>query len=91
MFFKSYLWPFLFKSVLQKYQVERIYDLFGIENPYRVAGEAAELNSQKKKEIRGITNYYWLRMHRVIKTWLSYVLWDIWKAYTVNGLVLIRN
>lgn len=42
--------PFLFKSVLQKYQVERIYDLFGIENPYRVAGEAAELNAQKKKE-----------------------------------------
>ena len=42
--------PFLFKSVLQKYQVERIYDLFGIENPYRAAGEVAELNAQKKKE-----------------------------------------
>ena len=42
--------PFAFKNILQKYQVERIYDLFGIENPYRAAGEAAELNAQKKKE-----------------------------------------
>lgn len=42
--------PFLFKNILQKYQVERIYDLFGIENPYRAAGEVAGLNVQKKKE-----------------------------------------
>ncbi len=42
--------PFMFKNVLQKYQVERIYDLFGIENPYRTAGDAAALNAEKKKE-----------------------------------------
>lgn len=42
--------PFMFQNVLQKYQVERIYDLFGSENPYRKAGEVAELNAQKKKE-----------------------------------------
>ena len=42
--------PFLFKNVLQKYQVERIYDLFGIDNPYRAAGEAAELNAEKRKD-----------------------------------------
>ena len=42
--------PFMFKNVFQKYQVERIYDLFGIDNPYRAPGEAVELNTQKKKE-----------------------------------------
>ncbi len=42
--------PFLFQHVLQKHQVERIFALFGKENPYRKEGEAAELNAQKKKE-----------------------------------------
>ena len=41
--------PFVFQNVLQKYQVERIYDLFGIENPYRAEGEVAELNARKKE------------------------------------------
>ena len=42
--------PFLFTNVMQHYQVERIYDLFGIDNPYRQASKAAEMNVQKKKE-----------------------------------------
>lgn len=45
--------PFIFKNVLQRHQVERIYDLFGKDNPYVEQGQgetmtAAEL--KKKKE-----------------------------------------
>ena len=42
--------PFIFKHVLQKHQVERIYDLFGKDNPYRKAGEVTEVITAKKKE-----------------------------------------
>lgn len=42
--------PFIFKHVLQKHQVERIYDLFGKDNPYQKTGEATETISAKKKE-----------------------------------------
>lgn len=42
--------PFLFTSVMQHYQVERIYDLFGIENPYRQTSNATVVITQKKKE-----------------------------------------
>jgi rod shape determining protein RodA len=48
--------PFAFEKVLQKYQVERIYDLFGIENPYRTVGDLAEPDVQKKKESASIYN-----------------------------------
>jgi rod shape determining protein RodA len=41
--------PFIFKSVLQKHQVERIFDLFGKDNPYRNDGDAAEFNAKKKE------------------------------------------
>lgn len=43
--------PYIFKNVLQKHQVERIYDLFGKDNPYaeKKDGESAE-ESRKKKE-----------------------------------------
>jgi rod shape determining protein RodA len=41
--------PFAFKNILQKHQVERIYDLFGKDNPYREAGEIAEDNPAKKE------------------------------------------
>jgi rod shape determining protein RodA len=43
--------PYIFKNVLQKHQVERIYDLFGKDNPYtevKETGTAAE--AKKKKE-----------------------------------------
>ncbi|MBS1920081.1 MAG: rod shape-determining protein RodA [Bacteroidetes bacterium] len=40
--------PFIFKHVLQKYQVERIYDLFGKDNPYHKAGETVDLETKKK-------------------------------------------
>lgn len=40
--------PFIFKHVLQKYQVERIYDLFGKDNPYRKAGEAIDPETKAK-------------------------------------------
>lgn len=40
--------PFLFSNVLQKHQVERIYDLFGKDNPYRKTSDQAV--DQKKKE-----------------------------------------
>lgn len=41
--------PFIFQHVLQKHQVERIYDLFGKDNPYRKTGEIAELTTKKKE------------------------------------------
>lgn len=40
--------PFAFKHVLQKYQVERIYNLFGKDNPYRKAGEVMDLETKQK-------------------------------------------
>ncbi len=48
--------PFLFQHIMQKHQVERIFTLFGKENPYRKEGEAAELNAQKKKESQSSYN-----------------------------------
>lgn len=42
--------PFAFKHVLQKYQVERIYSLFGKDNPYRGEGEISDASSRKKSE-----------------------------------------
>lgn len=40
--------PFLFQHVLKKYQVERIYSLFGKDNPYRKAGEVIDAEAKKK-------------------------------------------
>lgn len=43
--------PFLFKSVLQPHQVERIFSLFGKDNPYTDAPpEIANANARAKKE-----------------------------------------
>ncbi|MFM2338470.1 MAG: hypothetical protein RL115_1663 [Bacteroidota bacterium] len=43
--------PYLFKNVLQKHQVERIYDLFGKDNPYtEVKEEGTKEEIKKKKE-----------------------------------------
>jgi rod shape determining protein RodA len=43
--------PYIFKNILQKHQVERIYDLFGKDNPYLKKGEAetAEVTARKKE------------------------------------------
>jgi rod shape determining protein RodA len=43
--------PYIFKNILQKHQVERIYDLFGKDNPYLKKGEAetAEVTEKKKE------------------------------------------
>jgi len=41
--------PFAFQHILQKHQVERIYDLFGKDNPYKKAGEVAEVSTKKKE------------------------------------------
>lgn len=44
--------PFAFKSVLQKHQVERIYSLFGKDNPYRKnGGEITETTTKKKDDV----------------------------------------
>lgn len=42
--------PYLFKNVLQRHQVERIYDLFGIDNPYEVRNEELTKEELKKKK-----------------------------------------
>ncbi|MFM2139120.1 MAG: hypothetical protein RJA57_1427 [Bacteroidota bacterium] len=43
--------PYLFQKVLQKHQVERIFDLFGKDNPYvSVQAGLSETEQKKKKE-----------------------------------------
>lgn len=43
--------PYIFKNILQKHQVERIYDLFGKDNPYleKRESETAEVTAKKKE------------------------------------------
>ncbi|MGB3008212.1 MAG: rod shape-determining protein RodA [Chitinophagaceae bacterium] len=45
--------PYIFKSVLQRHQVERIYDLFGKDNPYLEKDEAITAAEAKKKKESG--------------------------------------
>ncbi|MFZ1534632.1 MAG: rod shape-determining protein RodA [Chitinophagaceae bacterium] len=45
--------PYIFKNVLQKHQVERIYDLFGKDNPYLEKGESETAEEAKKKKESG--------------------------------------
>lgn len=45
--------PMIFKNVLQKHQVERIYDLFGKDNPYLEKGEEISAEDAKKKKESG--------------------------------------
>lgn len=45
--------PFIFKNVLQRHQVERIYDLFGKDNPYLEKGESLSAEESKKKKESG--------------------------------------
>ncbi len=43
--------PYIFKNILQKHQVERIYDLFGKDNPYaETKDEGTKEEIKKKKE-----------------------------------------
>jgi rod shape determining protein RodA len=42
--------PFIFKNILQKHQVERIFDLFGKDNPYKKDGEIVAVKTKKDKE-----------------------------------------
>ena len=48
--------PFAFQHVLQKHQVERIFDLFGKDNPYRTAEEIADVQTTKKNESQSSYN-----------------------------------
>lgn len=48
--------PYIFKNVLQKHQVERIYDLFGKDNPYEPVKEGVKAEDLKKKKESG-TSY----------------------------------
>ncbi len=41
--------PFVFSNVLQKHQVERIFDLFGIDNPYQ-KNDGTVVKTKKQKE-----------------------------------------
>ena len=43
--------PFAFKNILQKHQVERIYSLFGKDNPYKIGGEVTETATKKKDDV----------------------------------------
>jgi rod shape determining protein RodA len=45
--------PYLFKNVLQKHQVERIYDLFGKDNPYLDKNTGLTAAEAKKKKESG--------------------------------------
>lgn len=49
--------PFAFKHVLQNHQVERIFSLFGKDNPYRkTSNEFVEINNTKKENERNSYN-----------------------------------
>lgn len=48
--------PYVFKNVLQKHQVERIFDLFGKDNPYVEKKEGLSSEEAKKKKESG-TSY----------------------------------
>lgn len=48
--------PFIFKNILQRHQVERIYDLFGKDNPYLEKGETITAAEAKKIKESG-TSY----------------------------------
>jgi len=48
--------PYFFKNVLQRHQVERIYDLFGKDNPYEVNKKTLTESEAKKKKESG-TSY----------------------------------
>ena len=48
--------PYAFKNILQKHQVERIYDLFGKDNPYLQTNSALSAEELKKKKESG-TSY----------------------------------
>lgn len=45
--------PYIFKNVLQKHQVERIYDLFGKDNPYANKNDTLTAEDKKKKKESG--------------------------------------
>ena len=45
--------PVIFKNVLQKHQVERIYEVFGKDNPYLEKGEDITAEEAKKKKESG--------------------------------------
>jgi rod shape determining protein RodA len=45
--------PYIFQNVLRKHQVERIYDLFGKDNPYLKKGEKETSEETKKKNESG--------------------------------------
>lgn len=45
--------PYVFKNVLQKHQVERIFDLFGKDNPYEEKKEGETTEETKKKKESG--------------------------------------
>jgi len=48
--------PFVFKHVLQNHQVERIFSLFGKDNPYRKEGEVVEMSIKKKEDEKNSYN-----------------------------------
>jgi rod shape determining protein RodA len=45
--------PYIFKNILAKHQVERIYDLFGKDNPYDTKEEGVTVEDAKKKKESG--------------------------------------
>lgn len=45
--------PYIFKNILQKHQVERIYDLFGKDNPYAAKTDTVSAEEKKKKKESG--------------------------------------
>jgi len=47
--------PFVFKNVLQKHQVERIYSLFGKDNPY--SAESAAIKNATAKKVGNTADY----------------------------------
>lgn len=55
--------PYAFKNVLQKHQVERIYDLFGKDNPY--LDKSAELTAEELKKKKESGTSYNVRQSKI--------------------------
>jgi rod shape determining protein RodA len=48
--FTAFTVPFVMKNILKPYQVERIYDALGTENPYKKSGSTTTKSGKKEKQ-----------------------------------------
>src|SRR6185369_5122775 len=57
--------PYIFKHVLQKHQVERIYDLFGKDNPYLAKDKNTDISDEESKKKKESGSSYNVRQSKI--------------------------